>query len=204
MFVKCEDDFAMVWILPRAELEIKTWFDMVSLENNHKKQQWEWREWDRKIINSIKACYEGALLSCWCWQWELNLARTSERGVFKKRNARNLMEGAINFCPAVGSESEVDVHHVPPSALILDFLCLQGEHWPLGSMLQWPNSSSLRHNPLIFLAFVRLCLLSFPFSLKTRHKAQKYTLGNSHSSKFNPPHLHDITAILASYYMHGR
>lgn len=44
------------------------------------------------------------------------------------------MEYTISFLAAIVSESEINIHYVPPSPPMLDSLHLQGEHQPPGCL----------------------------------------------------------------------
>lgn len=80
--------FALVGMLPRAEPEIKTWFGVVSLESNPKKQQRKWGQWGREGGHFNGGMLWSFAVELLCWQRDLNLARTSKRRKGKEREKK--------------------------------------------------------------------------------------------------------------------
>lgn len=88
--------FGLAWVLPRTELEINTWFGVVSLEIISRGISESEVKETGKVENSIKAYYKGVLLNCWGWLWELNVAKTS--GVVRKCREFNKMSYKLSSC----------------------------------------------------------------------------------------------------------
>lgn len=85
--------FTLVGMISRAEPEIKTWFGVVSLESNSRKQQWEWEQWGREGGHFTGGMLWSFAIELLCWQWELTLARPSKRRKEKRKERERERKG---------------------------------------------------------------------------------------------------------------